>query len=145
MTKQKSYRASVLLLIVISTLVRGFLAANLELGNDEVYYRLYALYPDWSHFDHPLMIGVVMQVFSLNMLLQSELFIRMSSVVFGAINIWMMYRIGCQIKNERTGFIAAGLYVGSIYATVISGIFILNDNSLGLFCKKNSKKKLLIK
>ena len=121
------YRSSVLWLIVISTLVRGLLAATLELGNDEVYYRLYALYPDWSHFDHPMMVGIVMQIFSLNMLFQSEFSLRLASVIFGAVNIWLIFRIGSQIKNYRVGFFAALLYVSSIYATVITGIFILPD------------------
>ena len=56
-------------LLILSTLIRGFLAAYLEFGNDEVYYWTYALYPDYSHFDHPPMVGCVIQVFSLNLLL----------------------------------------------------------------------------
>jgi len=131
-TKQH-YRTQVVLLILISALVRIFLAYSVELGNDEVYYRLYALFPDWSHFDHPLMVGLVMQIFSFNMVFQSELVLRLSAIVFGSINIWMMFRIGCLVNNERTGFIAAVLYVGSIYATVITGIFILPDTPQSLF------------
>lgn len=128
-----SYRFQIILLIIISTLIRAFLATSLELGNDEVYYRLYALFPDWSHFDHPPMVGIVMQVFSLNMFLQTEFFLRLSALTFGAVNIWLMYRIGYQVKNERTGFIAALLYVASIYATVITGIFILPDTPQSIF------------
>ena len=122
-----------LILIVVSTAIRMFIAGTVELGNDEVYYRLYALYPDWSHFDHPLMVGVVIQLFSLNLLLHSEFFLRLGAVVIGAINIWLMFRIGKTIKNERTGFYAAFLYVTSIYASIISGTFILPDAPQGLF------------
>lgn len=121
------------MLILASTIVRGLMAAFLELGNDEVYYVLYARYPDWSHFDHPPMVGLVIQLFSLNLLFESELFIRLSSVLFGAINIWIMYQIGRVIKNDRVGFYAAVLYVASIYATVIAGIFILPDTPQSLF------------
>lgn len=128
-----NYKRYLLLLIIISTVIRGLLAAALELGNDEVYYRLYALYPDWSHFDHPMMVGIVMQIFSLNMLLQSEFFLRLGPVIIGAINIWLMFRLGSLIKNERTGFFAALLYTASIYATVITGIFILPDTPQSLF------------
>ena len=127
------YKLYVLWLIVISTLIRGFLATTLELGNDEIYYRLYALYPDWSHFDHPLMVGVVMQIFTLNMLVQTEFAMRLASVVFGAINIWLMFRIGAHIKDQRTGFFAALLYTASIYATVLTGIFILPDTPQSIF------------
>lgn len=130
---QKKYGSSVILLIAISTIVRAFLAATLELGNDEVYYVLYARYPDWSHFDHPLMVGFMIQLFSLNLLFESELFIRLSSIVIGAINIWLMFQIGKTIKSERVGFIATTLYVASIYSSVIAGIFILPDTPQSLF------------
>ena len=128
-----NYRSYLWLLIVFSTVVRGILAAVLELGNDEVYYRLYALYPDWSHFDHPLMVGLVMQLFSLNILFDSEFFLRLSSVIFGAINLWLIFDIGKIIRNERTGFYAALLYTASIYAFVITGIFILPDTPQSIF------------
>jgi hypothetical protein len=128
-----NYRKYLWLLIGISTLIRGILAALLELGNDEVYYRLYALYPDWSHFDHPLMVGLVMQIFSLNLFFDSEFFLRLSSVIFGAINLWLIFDIGKSIRNERTGFYAALLYTASIYAFVITGIFILPDTPQNLF------------
>lgn len=114
-------------LVLISVVIRGFLAASLELGNDEVYYRLYALYPDWSHFDHPLMVGLVMQLFSFNLFFDSELFIRMSSVILGAFNLFIVFDIGKTLKNSRTGFFAALLYTASIYSFVITGIFILPD------------------
>jgi len=128
-----NYQKYLWLLIVVSTLIRGILAAVLELGNDEVYYQLYALYPDWSHFDHPLMVGLLMQVFSFNLLFDSEFFLRLSSVVFGAINLWLIFDIGKSIRNERTGFYAAVLYTASIYTFVITGIFILPDTPQNLF------------
>jgi hypothetical protein len=131
--EKEKYGSFVLLLIIISTIIRSLLAATLELGNDEVYYVLYARYPDWSHFDHPLMVGLVIQLFSLDLLFESEFIIRLSSIVFGAINIWLIYQIGKTIKNEKVGLIAAILYVSSVYATVIAGIFILPDTPQSLF------------
>lgn len=133
MHEQKKIRQYLILLIAISTLIRAFIAATIELGNDEVYYRLYALFPDWSHFDHPLMVGITIQFFSLNLLLDSELFIRLGAVVFGAANIWTIYLIGRTIKNERTGFYAALLYTASIYAFIITGVFILPDTPQNFF------------
>ena len=91
MPVKNKYGSYVILLIIISTIIRGFLAATLELGNDEVYYVLYARFPDWSHFDHPLMVGLVIQLFSLDLLFESEFFIRLSSIIFGAFNIWVIY------------------------------------------------------
>lgn len=133
MLSKGKYSIYIIWLIAISTVIRVFLAASLELGNDEVYYVLYAKYPDWSHFDHPLMVGLSIQLFTLNLLLKHEFFIRFASILFGAINIWLIYRIGKMIKNERTGFYAALLYVASIYSTIISGVFILPDTPQSFF------------
>ncbi|HCT70866.1 MAG TPA: glycosyl transferase, partial [Bacteroidales bacterium] len=60
----------------------------------EVYYINYALYPDLSHFDHPPMVGWLIQLFSLNLLFDSELFIRLGAVVAGTLNTWLMYLTG---------------------------------------------------
>ena len=119
--------------MAISILVRGVLAAWLEFGNDEVYYWTYALYPDWSHFDHPPMVGWMIQLFSLNLLLDSEFFIRLASVVLMTVNTYVIFRIGKDIKDDQTGFYAALLYTASIYAFVITGVFIMPDTPLMLF------------
>ena len=131
--KEQHINKILIWLLVVSALVRGVLAAWLELGNDEVYYWTYALYPEWSHFDHPPMVGWVMQLFSLNLLFDSEFFLRLASVVFMTANTYIIYRIGKEIKNAQTGLYAALLYTASIYAFVITGVFILPDTPLMLF------------
>jgi len=120
-------------LLAISTLVRALAAALIEFGNDEVYYWTYALYPDWSHYDHPPMVGWVIQLFSLNLLLDSEFFIRLASVVFMTAETYVMFRIGKEVKNAQAGLYAALLYTASIYAFVMTGVFILPDTPLNLF------------
>lgn len=120
-------------LLAISAVIRCVLAATLEFGNDEVYYWTYALYPDWSHFDHPPMVGWMIQLFSLNLLFDSEFFIRLASIVVMTINTYLMFRIGKEIKDSLTGLYAALLYTASIYAFVITGVFILPDTPLCLF------------
>lgn len=120
-------------LLAVSAVIRGILAAWLELGNDEVYYWTYALYPDWSHFDHPPMVGWMIQLFSLNLLFDNEFFIRLASVVIMTANTYIIYRIGKDIKDTRTGLYAALLYTASIYSFVITGIFIMPDTPLMLF------------
>ena len=133
MRNSRVYEKYVVYLIVISTIVRGLIAYFLELGNDEVYYRLYAAYPDWSHFDHPLMVGLSIQLTTLNLLFQNEFFLRLSSVIIGSVNIWIIYKIGLFIRDARTGYFAALLYTASIYATIITGVFILPDTPQSLF------------
>ena len=126
-------KKTVILLMAVSVVVRAFLACWIELGTDEAYYWTFAKYPDWSHFDHPGMVGWVIQLFSLNLLFDSEFFLRLASVVFMTLNTWIMYRIGKELKDESTGLWAALLYTASVYAFVITGIFILPDTPLSLF------------
>ena len=122
-----------MVLLAVSAVVRGLLAAWMELGNDEVYYWTYALYPDWSHFDHPPMVGWVIQLFSLNLLFDSEFFIRLGSVVIMTADTYIIFRIGKDLKDAQTGLYAALLYTASIYAFVITGVFIMPDTPLMLF------------
>ncbi|MDR1180392.1 MAG: hypothetical protein LBL13_00215, partial [Bacteroidales bacterium] len=76
---QNPYHLKLTILLVLSIAIKILLAVNVELTNDEVYYRLYALYPDWSHFDHPPMVGWIIQLTTLNLLCDSELFIRLGA------------------------------------------------------------------
>ena len=131
--KEQNINKIVIWLLVISAIARGILAACLEFGNDEVYYWTYALYPDWSHYDHPPMVGWIIQLFSLNLLLDSEFFIRLASIVFMTATTYFIFRIGKDIKDAQTGLYAALLYTASIYAFVITGIFIMPDTPLMLF------------
>ncbi len=133
MRTEPDYKKALLILIGISTLIRAFLAAWLELGNDEVYYWTYALYPDWSHYDHPPMVGWIIQVLSLNLKFNSEFFIRLSSVVFMGINTYIIYLSGKLVSDTKTGFVAALLYNASVYAFVLTGVFILPDTPQNLF------------
>lgn len=128
-----SFRKYTLLVVFIASAIRLFIAGTIELGNDEVYYILYALFPGLSHFDHPPMVGFVIQLFSLNLTFDSEIFIRLGSVIFSAISTWTIFRIGEKIANSRVGFFSALLFTASIYCSVIAGTFILPDTPQMLF------------
>ncbi|MFY8036733.1 MAG: ArnT family glycosyltransferase [Cyclobacteriaceae bacterium] len=120
-------------LIVIATLIRCVLALVLELGIDEVYYWNFVLFPDWSHFDHPLMVGVVGDIFSLHHFFTDDFFLRLGPICLAAISTWIIFLIGAKVKDERTGMFAAFLYTGSIYCFVIAGFSFIPDSPLILF------------
>jgi 4-amino-4-deoxy-L-arabinose transferase-like glycosyltransferase len=115
------------ILLAASALIRGFIAGFIELGNDEVYYLTYAKFPAFSHFDHPPMVGVVIQIFTLNLTFDSEFFIRLAAVVLGTLSTGLMFLTGRLIKNPLTGLYAALLFSASFYGFVLSGTFILPD------------------
>ncbi len=130
---QKSYRNCALLLIAISALFRIFWASQLEFGNDEVYYWLYAKYPDISHFDHPGMVGFFIQLFSFNLFFDTELVIRLAAILPISLAMYVLFLIGNYIKDEFVGFLSVLLFNISIYGLIISGTFILPDAPMVLF------------
>jgi hypothetical protein len=110
------------------------LAASLmELGNDEVYYWTYALYPDWSHFDHPPMVGWLIQLSTLDLRLTHELFVRLGAIACSGLSTWLMFRIATRLAGPRAGLIAAVLHTATIYGSVLAGIVILPDAPLVVF------------
>ncbi len=62
-----NYRRNTLLLILVATIVRMIVAGTIELGNDEVYYRLYADPLQWNYFDHPPMVGWLIRLSTFNL------------------------------------------------------------------------------
>lgn len=117
-----------LLLLIVSTFVRFIIANSIELGNDEVYYISYALYPDLSHFDHPPMVGWIIQLFTFNLALSNDIYIRLGAVVCGTISTWLIYLIGKNIGDKTIGWYSALLYTFSLYGFIITGIFIMPDS-----------------
>jgi len=119
--------------MAVSLLARIIVAAITELGNDEVYYWTYALFPDWSHFDHPPMLGWIIQLFTFNLRWDSSFALRLPSLVLGTLNTWLIYRLGYLVKGPKTGWYGALLYTGSLYAAIMAGTFILPDTPLSTF------------
>jgi Dolichyl-phosphate-mannose-protein mannosyltransferase len=114
-------------LIAAATVIRLFLASQVELANDEVYYWTYALYPDLSHFDHPPMVGFLAQLSTLNLFFTDDFFLRLGSIVLGAASTWIIYQIAKKVKDELAGLYAAILYTSSIYCSIISGFSLIPD------------------
>jgi len=123
----------VIILLVLSTILRLLIGSVVELGNDEVYYITYALYPDLSHFDHPPMIGWLIQLFTLNLNFDSEGWIRLAAIVSGTLSTLIIYHIGVKLGDKVTGWYAAILYNISVYGFVITGIFIMPDSPQMVF------------
>ena len=127
------YPKKTIWLIGIAIIVKVALSFLLELGNDEVYYYTYAVQPDWNHFDHPPMVGWMIQLSTLNLNWVSTLSMRLGSILAAAISTWIVFRTGALMHNERAGWIAALLYTCSIYTSIIAGLFIMPDSPQLLF------------
>ena len=123
-----NYKNKTLLLIIIATIVRCVTACCIELGNDEVYYRMYAQYLQWNYFDHPPVVGWLIRFTTVNLYLDNELFIRLGAIASAAITTWFIFLSGKKINNAYTGYLAAVIYTATIYGSVIAGTFILPDS-----------------
>lgn len=115
-------------LIVVATLLRMLVAAILEFGNDEVYYFLYALDLQPNYFDHPPAVAWLIRIFTLNLWLTDEFFVRLGAIACSAAGTLLMYRLGTELKNEQTGWYAAVLYTANLYTSLIAGTFIIPDS-----------------
>jgi len=133
MSSENQIRRALWILLLASFVVRAGIAGIIELGNDEVYYWTYAKFPALSHFDHPPMVGWIIQLFTLNLLFDSEFFLRLASVVFGTISTYLIFLIGKTIKDSMTGLYASFLFTASFYCFIISGTFIMPDTPQVLF------------
>ena len=116
------------LLILFSSLLRLIVAGSLELGNDEVYYQAYVQHLQWSYFDHPPLVALLIRLSTVNLYFQHELFIRLGSILCAAAGTWLIFKIGNRIQDGQTGWIAAILYNTSFYTSIIAGTFILPDS-----------------
>lgn len=126
-TSKGRERFLLLLIVGINLGIKLVPSAILELGNDEVYYWTYALFPDWSHFDHPPLVGLTIQLFTLNLTYISEFMIRLGSLVLSSLNIVILYYLVKKLYSQRTAFISTLLFTSSLYFNVMCGLFILPD------------------
>jgi hypothetical protein len=121
-TEIKFWIISILILVV-----KIIAASSTNLGNDEVYYVLYARYPALSHFDHPLMVGLMIQLSTLNLLLDHEIFIRLGPVILSFLTGWVLFKSVSRIAGENAGLFAVVLFHTSIYFTLMAGLFVMPD------------------
>lgn len=123
-----NYKTKTIVLIAIATLIRCIIASTVELGNDEVYYRIWASHLQWNYFDHPPFVAFLIRLSNLNLFLDSDLFIRLGAILCAAGSTWIIFLAGKKLANEQSGFFAAGIYTASIYGSIVAGTFILPDS-----------------
>jgi hypothetical protein len=119
--------------LLLVGLIKLLVAIYLPLGNDEVYYLLYARYPDYHYYDHPLLIGWLLKVFSLNFLVESAFFYRLFELVLSTLTPLFLYRTVLILSNKLSAQITVLLYVSSIYFSIIAGSFVMPDAPFHFF------------
>ena len=125
---ETNYRKHLFWLLLIISIIKIVVAGLVELGNDEVYYWTYAVQPDFNHFDHPPMVGLLIRLTSFNLHWASGISLRLGSIICCAISSYFIFLTGKTIANERVGWYATLIYNASVYAGFIAGLFILPDS-----------------
>ncbi|HQR91933.1 MAG: hypothetical protein B7Y15_07755 [Bacteroidetes bacterium 24-39-8] len=115
------------LMILGIALLKLVVASLLELGNDEVYYWTYAIAPDWNHFDHPPMVGWMIQLTTFNLHWVSEISLRLGPILGSILSSFLVYKTMEILSTQKAAFYAALLYQFSLYTGVIAGLFVLPD------------------
>jgi 4-amino-4-deoxy-L-arabinose transferase-like glycosyltransferase len=132
--KEMFNRKTIFILLAMNFMARIAIMLFTNLGNDEVYYVQYAIYPNTSHFDHPPLVGILIRLSTFNLsFLYNDFFVRFGPLVVGTFNLYIIYKIGVLIKNKTLGLISALMYSSSFYASILVGTFILPDTPLSLF------------
>lgn len=108
-------------------------ASTTDLGIDEAYYIQYARYPDWAYFDHPPLVGWLIWLTTAALTFSSEISVRIGPLLIGTSSLYVIYRIGCVLKDRTTGVIAMVLTASSPYHSIIAGVFVLPDSTQSLF------------
>ena len=102
----------------------------MDLSNDEVYYILYARFPEWNYFDHPPMTGIAIWLSTIGLHINHEIAYRLPAIAGAAVTTYLLYKTGYRIAGKNAGWLSALLYQGSIYGSIISGVFIIPDSVL---------------
>lgn len=92
--------------------------------------------------------------------MHSQVLLRLSAIIFAAINTFLIFKLGEKVNNKTTGWYSALLYNASLYTSIISGVFIMPDTPQLLFwilslylmidvlpdkeTTKNNKKRFLL-
>ncbi len=102
-------------LVVALSLLHLLVIGRIDLSVDEAHYALYGLWPDWSYFDHPPMVGWLQALvvpFS-----QHEFFLRLWPLLLGAASSLLLYQLSRELFPEESpwiGFIAVAILQSAI-------------------------------
>ena len=120
------------ILILITFIIRLFIAAYTGLGIGEAYYFRGAVHLEWSYFDQPPLFfwlsGLSIKVFGL-----TNLGLRFPAVVLFAGTSWLLFLITRQLFNAKSGFWATAVMNLSALFTVSVACWFQPDAPLMFF------------
>jgi hypothetical protein len=121
-------------LILVATALRLVVATCFGAGNDEAYHELFARHLDWSYFDHPPMLALVVWAGLAVVGFHASVFaLRLGFVILFAGSTWLMARLTARHYGPEAGWIAAFALNATAYYGVAAATFALPDGPLVFF------------
>jgi hypothetical protein len=120
-------------ILILVGIIKILTAIYLPLGNDEIYYLLYARYTDYHYYDHPLLVGWFIKIFSFNLAMNSIFSYRIFALVLSSITPLIIYKIVLMLSNKFSAQIAVIISISSIYFSIIAGVFVMPDAPFHFF------------
>jgi 4-amino-4-deoxy-L-arabinose transferase-like glycosyltransferase len=112
-------------------LFRLLIGLSLPLSPQEAYYWVYSLHPDLSYFDHPPLVAYTILFFS-TLFGPTVLAVRLGALLYAFGISWLLYLIGRDSFDERTGFWAT-LLMNFLPTFSINALIMTPDSPLLFF------------
>ncbi|MHB8883273.1 MAG: glycosyltransferase family 39 protein [Thermodesulfovibrionales bacterium] len=131
--EKRSYTEALWYLLLIVSLFRIYhiITGPFDLSSDEAQYWTWSQRPDWSYYSKGPMIAWLIYV-STHLFGNTEFGVRVWAVVFSALSSLILFRLGRDMYDDRTGFGAAVLVqIVPLYAAF--GMFFSIDSPYMFF------------
>ncbi|XGV98805.1 MAG: ArnT family glycosyltransferase [Leptolyngbya sp. BL-A-14] len=122
-----------LYLLVFGLLVRGTIAYWLPPGFDEGYYYLYTLHPDWSYFDHPLLVALTTGFGVWLTGNVSSFTIRLGTLLLHTGSLLLLYLTAARLFSKQTAIVTLAIASLVPIFQLGFGVLTLPDSPLMFF------------
>ncbi|MCM8761809.1 MAG: glycosyltransferase family 39 protein [Candidatus Omnitrophica bacterium] len=129
---ERRYIKYTFILIVVTTIIRIYLASITGLGVDEAHYVQYALKSALSYYDHPPLVGYLIRFFIV-IIGKSILSVRMPAIIAGVGTTLLLFLIGKKLYGVQAGFWSVVIFNCIPLFSAIGGITIVPETILCLF------------
>ncbi|PZV09711.1 MAG: glycosyltransferase [Leptolyngbya sp.] len=120
-------------LLLGGLLVRSAIAVLLPPGFDEAYYYLYTQHPDWSYFDHPLMVGLSTGFGPWLTGSVSQFTIRIGSLLLYTGALTLLYLTGVRLFSQKAAVLTVAIASLIPIFFIGFGVLTLPDSPLIFF------------
>jgi len=127
--EEKKYTEYTFVLIVLTTLVRFYIASTTGLGVDEAHYVQYALHPALSYYDHPPLTGYLIRFFIIA-IGKSLINVRMPAIISGVGTSCLLFLLCRKLYGVKAGFWTVLIFNCIPLFSAVGGITVVPDTIL---------------